>query len=103
MHITTNNPNLVLFMIIDFVGSTCYSSIVKNEPLPIREITLFIRCDSGNFAVTKKILIFLKKSTCVYQITMLLLLSVKQYANASIAQLVEHPAVNRQVTSSSLV
>lgn len=31
------DPNLVLFMIIDFVGSTCYSSIVKNEPLPIRE------------------------------------------------------------------
>lgn len=31
------NPEVVLFMIIELVGSTVFSSIVKNEPVPIQE------------------------------------------------------------------
>jgi len=31
------NPEVTLFMIIELVGSTVFSSIVKNEPLPINE------------------------------------------------------------------
>lgn len=31
------NPNVTLFMIIELVGSTCYNSILYNNPLPIQE------------------------------------------------------------------
>ena len=34
---TYNNPDVVLYMILDFVGSSCYNSIINNEPLPINE------------------------------------------------------------------
>ena len=30
-------PDILLFSIIDLTGSTCYSSIMFNEPLPIDE------------------------------------------------------------------
>lgn len=31
------NPTVTLYMIIELVGSSCYESIVKNQPLPIDE------------------------------------------------------------------
>lgn len=34
---TYTNPDVVLYMILDFVGSSCYNSIINNEPLPINE------------------------------------------------------------------
>ena len=34
---TYNSPDVVLYMILDFVGSSCYNSIINNEPLPINE------------------------------------------------------------------
>ena len=34
---TYNNADVVLYMILDFVGSSCYNSIINNEPLPINE------------------------------------------------------------------
>ncbi len=36
------NPNVTLFMIIELVGSTCYNSILNNEPLPINEFKLYL-------------------------------------------------------------
>ena len=33
--IKMNNPEVILYMIIELVSSTCYTSITKNEPLPI--------------------------------------------------------------------
>ena len=32
------NPEVMLFLIIELVGSTCYSSILYEEPLPIEEL-----------------------------------------------------------------
>lgn len=31
------NPEIMLFMIIELVGSSCYSCILDNEPLPMKE------------------------------------------------------------------
>ncbi|WP_330372765.1 hypothetical protein [Lachnoclostridium phytofermentans] len=31
------NPEIMLFMIIELVGSSCYSCILENEPLPMKE------------------------------------------------------------------
>lgn len=36
-HLDLPNPEVTLFMIIELVGSTVFSSIVKKEPLPIDE------------------------------------------------------------------
>ncbi len=36
-HIKIENPEVTLFMIIELVNSTCFSSVIKNEPLPIDE------------------------------------------------------------------
>ena len=36
------NPNVTLFMIIELVGSTCYNSILNNEPLPINELKPYL-------------------------------------------------------------
>ena len=36
------NPNVTLFMIIELVGSTCYNSILNNEPLPINEFKPYL-------------------------------------------------------------
>lgn len=36
------NPDVTLFMIIELVGSTCYNSILNNEPLPINEFKPYL-------------------------------------------------------------
>lgn len=36
------NPEVLLFMIIELVGSTCYSSILYNEPVDIAELKPFL-------------------------------------------------------------
>ena len=36
-NIKFNNPEVILFMIIELVGSTCFNSILYKEPLPIEE------------------------------------------------------------------
>lgn len=36
-HIQLKNPNVTLYMIIELVGSTCFSSILYEKPLPIEE------------------------------------------------------------------
>lgn len=36
------NPDVTLFMIIELVGSTCYNSILNNEPLPIKEFKPYL-------------------------------------------------------------
>jgi len=36
------NPEVLLFMIIELVGSTCYSSILYNEPVGIAELKPFL-------------------------------------------------------------
>ncbi len=32
------NPEVLIYMIVEFIGSTCYSSILEQEPLPIDEL-----------------------------------------------------------------
>lgn len=36
-HIDLENPDVTLFMIIELVSSTCFNSILYNEPLPIED------------------------------------------------------------------
>ena len=36
-HISLKNPEVTLYMIIELVSSTCFNSILYNEPLPIEE------------------------------------------------------------------
>ncbi len=36
-NIKLKNPDVTLFMIIELVSSTCFNSILYNEPLPIDE------------------------------------------------------------------
>ena len=36
------NPEILLFMIVEFVSSTCYSSILYNEPTDIEELKPYI-------------------------------------------------------------
>lgn len=36
-NIHVKNPDVTLFMIIELVSSTCFTSIIDNEPLPINE------------------------------------------------------------------
>ena len=36
-HIDLKNPEVTLFMIIELVSSTCFNSILYDEPLPINE------------------------------------------------------------------
>lgn len=36
-NIKFNNPEVILFMIIELVGSTCFNSILYKEPLPIED------------------------------------------------------------------
>lgn len=36
-HIHLKNPDVTLFMIIELVSSTCFTSIIDNEPLPIND------------------------------------------------------------------
>lgn len=37
MNVKLDNPDVTLYMIIELVGSTCFSSILNKEPLPINE------------------------------------------------------------------
>lgn len=39
---TFKNPEILLYMIVEFVGSTCYSSILYNEPTGIEELKPYL-------------------------------------------------------------
>lgn len=41
-HINLRNPEITLFMIIELVSSTCFSIIIKNKPLPMKEYKPFL-------------------------------------------------------------
>ena len=41
-NIKLKNPDVTLFMIIELVSSTCFNSILYNEPLPIEEYKPFL-------------------------------------------------------------
>ena len=41
-NIALKNPDVTLFMIIELVSSTCFNSILYNEPLPIEEYKPFL-------------------------------------------------------------
>ena len=34
---TFENPEVILYIIIELAGSTCYNSILHNQPLPIQD------------------------------------------------------------------
>ena len=36
------DPEVMLFMIVELVSSTCYSSILYGEPLPIEELKPYL-------------------------------------------------------------
>lgn len=36
------DPEVLLYMIVEFVGSACYSSVLENEPVPIKELRPYI-------------------------------------------------------------
>ncbi len=36
------NPEILLYMIVEFIGSTCYSSILEEEPCPIEELKPYL-------------------------------------------------------------
>ena len=39
---TFKNPEVMIFMIVELVSSTCYSSILYSEPLPIEELKPYL-------------------------------------------------------------
>lgn len=41
-HVTLENPEVTLYMIIELVSSTCFNSILYNEPLPIEEFKPYL-------------------------------------------------------------
>lgn len=41
-HIELSNPEVTLYMIIELVSSTCFNSILYNDPLPINEFKPFL-------------------------------------------------------------
>ena len=41
-NIKLDNPQVSLFMIIELVSSTCFTSILYSEPLPIKEYKPFL-------------------------------------------------------------
>lgn len=41
-HINLRNPEITLFMIIELVSSTCFSIIIKNRPLSMKEYKPFL-------------------------------------------------------------
>lgn len=41
-HIDIKNPEVTLYMIIELVSSTCFNSILDNEPLPIKEFKPYL-------------------------------------------------------------
>lgn len=36
------NPEVLLYMIVEFIGSTCYSSILESDPLPIDQLKPYL-------------------------------------------------------------
>lgn len=41
-NIKLDNPSVTLYMIIELVGSTCFNSIIKKEPLPMEEFKPYL-------------------------------------------------------------
>ncbi|WP_290155274.1 TetR/AcrR family transcriptional regulator, partial [uncultured Dubosiella sp.] len=41
-HYQYKDPTIILYLIIEMVGSCCYTSITQNKPLPIRELKPFL-------------------------------------------------------------
>ena len=41
-NISIENPDVILFMIIELVSSTCFNSILYNNPLPIEEFKPYL-------------------------------------------------------------
>ena len=41
-HVKLKNPEVTLYMIIELVSSTCFNSILYNEPLPIEQFKPFL-------------------------------------------------------------
>ena len=41
-HYEFKDPTIILYLIIEMVGSCCYTSITENQPLPIRELKPFL-------------------------------------------------------------
>ncbi|WP_290154627.1 TetR/AcrR family transcriptional regulator [uncultured Dubosiella sp.] len=41
-HYQYKDPTIILYLIIEMVGSCCYTSITQNQPLPIRELKPFL-------------------------------------------------------------
>lgn len=37
-----DNPDVILYMIVEMVGSTCYNSILFKQPLPIQEYKVYL-------------------------------------------------------------
>ena len=41
-NINIKNPEITLFMIVELVSSTCFTTITQNKPLPINEYKPFL-------------------------------------------------------------
>ena len=54
-NIKFNNPEVILFMIIELVGSTCFNSILYKEPLPIEEYKPYLYRAIRNLIENEKI------------------------------------------------
>lgn len=54
-NIKFNNPEVILFMIIELVGSTCFNSILYKEPLPIEEYKPYLYRTIRNLIKDEKI------------------------------------------------
>lgn len=52
-HIDIKNPEVTLYMIIELVSSTCFNSILDNEPLPIKEFKPYLYETIRNMIETK--------------------------------------------------
>ena len=54
-NIKFTNPEVILFMIIELVGSTCFNSILYKEPLPIEEYKPYLYKTIRNLINSEKI------------------------------------------------
>lgn len=52
---TYDKPELMLYLILEFVGSACYGSILFNDPLPLREIKPYLFQTIENIIQTHQI------------------------------------------------
>lgn len=41
-HYTFKNPTIILYLIIEMVGSACYTSILESKPMPIQELKPYL-------------------------------------------------------------